>query len=194
MYKKRTLRIIIKILQDRKVHICSSAGTLLWHVLHHLSLLGLFCLMACTSVQCLLHFCVCCESGSMHLNSMCCRVFIHHVERRCWKVVHSFAVDIMFLVTTWKEGPGSGLLCLLGMCHILQMCALHVRIFLVKLKTLHSAWLILGHIHCVHYYDTFYLIHAWQVNMDCMGSGNNNNNILFFSYKSYQIQSKSIST
>lgn len=130
-------------------------------VLHHLLHLGLFCLMACTSVQCLQHFCVCRESGSMHLNSVCCRVFIHHIESRCWKVVvHSIAVDIMFLVTTRKEGTQNGLLCLLGMCHILQMCSLHVRILLVKVKTLHSAWFSLGHFHCMHYYDTFYLIHA----------------------------------
>jgi hypothetical protein len=95
----------------------------------------------------------------MHLNAVCCRVCIHRAESRCWKVVvHSIAVDIMFLVTTCNEGTGNGLL--LGMCHILQMCSLHVRILMVKLKTLHSAWFILGHLHCVHYYDTFYLIHA----------------------------------
>jgi len=120
-------------------------------------------------MQCLLQFWICCESGSLHLNSVCCRVFIRHVESRCWKVVvHSVAVDMIFLVTTCKEGAGNGLLWLLG---ILQMCSLHVRILLVKLKTLHSVWFILGHPHSVHYYGTFYLMHAWQVNMDCMGSG-----------------------
>lgn len=83
------------------------------------------------------------------------------LESSCWKVVvHSVAVDIMFLVTTCKEGAGNGLLLLLGMCHILQMCSLHVGILLVKLKALHSAWFILGHLHCVHYYYTFYLIHV----------------------------------
>jgi hypothetical protein len=95
------------------------------------------------------------------LNSVRCRVFIHHVESRCWKVVvHTVAVDMIFLVTTRKEGAGSGLLWLLGMFHILQMCSLHVRILLVKLKTLHSVWFILGHLHSVHYYDIFYLIYA----------------------------------
>jgi hypothetical protein len=171
IYKKITLRFIIKILQDKKVHIISSARTLL-------------CLTSCFT----------CHSGtvscdgmhlsavlaailyllwvSMHLNSLCFRVFIHHVESRCWKiVVLSVAVDIMFLVTTCKEGAGNVLLWLLGVCCILQMCSLHVRILLVKLKKLYSAWFILGHLHCVHYYDTFYLIHAWQVNRDCMGSG-----------------------
>ena len=68
----------------------------------------------------------------------------------------SVAVDNMFLVTTCKEGAGNGLLWLLGMCHILQMCSLHVRILLVKLKTLHSAWFILGH----HFFHSFIYFHS----------------------------------
>jgi hypothetical protein len=135
-------------------------------MLHHLSLVELFRVMPCTSAQCLRQFCVCCEPGSMLLNSVCCRVFICHVESRCWKVVvHLIAVDIMFLLTTCNEGAVNGWCWLLGMCHILQMCSLCVRILLVKLKTLRPVFYILDLLHCVHYYDIFCLINVWQVNM-----------------------------
>ena len=39
-------------------------------------------------------------------------------------------------------------------------CSLQVQVLVVKLKTLHSVWFILGHPHSVHYYGTFYLMHA----------------------------------
>lgn len=149
MYKRTTCR------GQEGAHLFKCRNIVLSDNLHLLSLFRLLHVMACISVQCLQQFCVCYKSGSTHMYSMCCRVFIHHIKSWCWEVVHCIAVDTV-LVTTCKECAGNGWLWLLDMCHILQMCSLYVRILLVKYETLHSAWLILDHQY-EDYYFIFYM-------------------------------------
>ena len=83
-----------------------------------------------------------------------------HVHVLVWCV----AVNVMFLLTMFKECAGNVLLLLTNThCIWETCCALCVEVILLKLKTLHLECFLSSHLQCKTYYCTFYPFNLPQI-------------------------------
>jgi len=102
-----------------------------------------------------------------------CLLLFHFAVNCCVLVlVWCVAVNIMFLLTTFKECAGNVLLLLTNKhCIWETCCALHVEVLLLKLKTLRPECFLSSHLQCEIYCHTFILLIHHRYNLHGFRSG-----------------------